>query len=517
MRPMNSAKVCATRDAAVEVLDHARHDFTWFAEHFLTIQTKAGQAAPLRLNRAQQYIHEQIEAQKRETGKVRVIIVKGRQQGCSTYVQARYFHRVMMNEGVQAFILTHQSESTKALFGMTERFYGNLPPPFMPRIGKRNQRELQFDRLNSGYRVGTAGNDTVGRGTTFQLFHGSEVGHWQERNAAELVAGILQAVPDAPGTEIILESTANGVGNFFHSQTQQALRSESDFRVIFVPWYWQPEYRRDAGSDFAPTDEEEELKRHFELSNDQLAWRRNKIREMTTNLVNGEQRFHQEYPNTLQEAFVVSGDGGLISPRVVLKARKTEAQTTGPLIVGVDPSRGGDRFAVIRRQGRRLFNPETHVGDIDLRRAEAICLKILTDENPQRMFIDAAAGYLVDRLRDLGFGHIVTPVEFGATALAPERYANRRAEMWGEMAHWLQDSELPVDIPDSDELHTDLCAPRYSFDTKDRLKLEPKDRMKQRGLPSPDLGDAAALTFAEPVYDPGAPGQSFEPEPEPDH
>ncbi len=195
----------------------------------------------------------------------------------------------MMNEGVQAFIRTHQSESTKALFGMTERFYEHLPPPFVPCICKRNQRELQFDRLNSGYRVGTAGNDTVGRGTTFQLFHGSEVGRWQERNAAELVAGILQAVPDAPGTEIILESTANGVGNFFHSQTLQALRGENDFHVIFVPWYWQPEYRRDAGSDFVPSDEEEELRRHFELTNEQLAWRRNKIREMSTNLVNGEQ------------------------------------------------------------------------------------------------------------------------------------------------------------------------------------------------------------------------------------
>src|SRR5712672_1072307 len=111
-----------------------------------------------------------------------------------------------------------------------------------------NAKELYFDKLDSGYRVGTAGTNGVGRSSTLQLFHGSEVAFWPY--AETHASGILQAISDAPGSESILESTANGIGNFFHRTWRDAEMGRSDFIAIFVPWYWQEEYRKEPPPDF---------------------------------------------------------------------------------------------------------------------------------------------------------------------------------------------------------------------------------------------------------------------------
>ena len=106
------------------------------------------------------------------------------------------------------------------LFEMTKRYYENLPQFVKPTIEKSNAKELKYSALDSGYKIGTAGNAEVGRGQTIQYFHGSEVGFW--KNAGKLTKGIMQAVPNADDTEVILESTANGVGNYYHLQWKAA-------------------------------------------------------------------------------------------------------------------------------------------------------------------------------------------------------------------------------------------------------------------------------------------------------
>jgi hypothetical protein len=147
-----------------------------------------------------------------------------------------------------------------------------------------------------------------------------------------------------------------------------------------------------------------------------------------------------------------------------------------------------------------MFKPECHTGEIKLGRAVQICKKILDEEKPERMFIDAGGGAdLVDRLHELGYERIVKAIPFGGSPLDPDKYKNKRAEMWGLMNAWLNDEGLDVDIPDHDGLHADLCAPQYSRNSNDVILLERKEKMKDRLGFSPDLGDAAALTFAEPV------------------
>lgn len=484
-----------------------KDDFPFYARNCLHIRTKEAGITSFLLNEAQQFIHGKLEEQIKNTGKVRAIILKGRQQGASTLIQGRYVHKTTHSKGVRAFILTHDGESTNALFEMTKRYYDLLPDFVKPSIEKSNAKELKFDQLDSGYKIGTAGNKSIGRGQTIQFFHGSEVAFWQ--NAGELTKGVLQAVPDADGTEIILESTANGLNNYFHQQWKMAEKGESEFQAIFVPWFWQSEYQKKCPEDFKLTDYEEELKSCYKLTNEQLFWRRRKTSELSADGVDGDKAFKQEYPMNAAEAFqITSGMDTLINADQCMKARVNEFNGNGPHVVGVDPSRGGDRFAIMNRQGRKMWGMKAYQGaECDkLGKNVAICKAILdaidpvSGKKPDKMFVDFGSGAdIVDRLHELGYEDRVKSVHFGSTPLDPVKYKNKRNELWGEMADWLNDESMPVDIPDSDELQADICASPYTRDSNDRRVLLSKDKIKAEFGFSPDFGDAGGLTFAEPV------------------
>jgi hypothetical protein len=473
-----------------------KDDFLHYAKKCLKIRTKPGTLEPLILNRAQQYIHERIETQRGQTGKVRALILKGRQQGCSTYVGARYYHRTSHSFGLQTFILTHALDATANLYKMAQRYYQNTPLPVRPQVSTNNSRELIFGLLDSGYKIGTAENKAVGRSSTIQLFHGSEVGFWS--NAEEHAKGILQAVPDSAGTEVILESTANGIGNYFHQMWQKAEAGLSEYTAIFVPWYWQEEYVKPPLKDFIPNPEEIELVELYGLTPAQLTWRRNKIIEFSISGVDGEKAFMQEYPCNSQEAFQLTGEDSYLESFLVMKARRGSAQRIGPLIIGCDPARfGDDRTSIIRRQGRIAYGLESYAKK-DTMEVVGILHNIIEKENPARVCIDVGglgAG-IVDRLKELGHGDVIAAINAGAKPLDADKYYNKRAEMWGLLKQWLLDE--PCQIPDNDSLHADLCGLKYKFDSNSRLRMESKDDAKKRGVRSPDEADALCLTFSLP-------------------
>jgi hypothetical protein len=481
----------------LEIRKKLKIDFAHYASKCLKIRTKEGAVEPFTLNKAQLYIHERLEEQKAKTGKVRAIILKGRQQGCSTYIEGRLYHRVTHSFGIRAFILTHDQEATNNLFEMAQRYHEYCPQLVRPETTASNAKELNFGALDSGYKVGTAGNKAVGRSSTVQLFHGSEVAFWP--HAEEHAKGILQAVPDLPGTEVILESTANGLGNFYHQQWQKAERDETEYQAVFVPWYWQDEYQKDTPEDFKLTDDEKAIKEQYKLSDAQLYWRRNKIAELSVNGIDGEKAFKQEYPCTAAEAFQTTGEDCFITPDLVMTARKGVAEQYGAKVIGVDPARfGDDRTSIIRRQGRVAYQLESYAKKDTMEVAGLVHL-IIENEKPDRVFIDVGglgAG-VVDRLNEMGYRKIITAVNSGERPLDAKSYFNKRAEMWGLMKAWLK--EHPVQIPDTDTLHADLCAPTYKYDSNTRIQLEKKEGIKKRGLKSPDEADALALTFAFPV------------------
>jgi hypothetical protein len=476
---------------------YLRDNMPYYAAEFLYIRTKSGEITPFVLNTAQKHIHESIEKQKTETGKVRALILKGRQQGCSTYVGARFYHHTTHYRGIRTFILTHEQEATQNLFNMVERYHQYMHPNLKPSTGASNRKELIFDGLDSGYRLGTAGTKGVGRSATIQLFHGSEVAFWP--HADTHVAGILQAVPDKAGTEVILESTANGLGNYFHQTWQQAEVGANDYIPIFIPWYWQDEYRTPLPADFELTEEEEKFKRIYSLKDEQILWRRKKIIELKDPLL-----FKQEYPSNPDEAFQTTGIESFISSEDVLTARRQpQYKTQATIVAGFDPAReGDDRDAFIYRQGLNAYGLE-YKDFKTFPEKVAYCIGKLKLNDPYiaMLFIDYGGGgwEIGGLLREAGFGDRIKIINFGTKAMRDDSYFNKRAEMYGELKKWITDENEIPSIPDDDALHADLTAASYSYDSKTRLKLERKAEIKKRFLRSPDGADALALTFAFPV------------------
>jgi hypothetical protein len=468
-------------------------DFEVFAPSLLKIKDKSGKIVPFKFNRAQLYAHKRIEEQKRKTGMVRAVLLKGRQQGLSTYSAGRGFWLTSTTPGFGTFILSHEQKATDNLFGMVQRYVEHYPKPMLPTLGAANAKELRFSGIDSGYKVATAGNRGAGRSSTAQFLHWSEVAY--SPAAHEHMAGIMQTIPSVPGTEIIFESTANGVGDVFHHVWQKGEVGEGNWQSIFIPWFWQAEYR--AVPRGKPNEEDAEYGDQYDLDEHQLQWRRDKIDEM-----GGDVRlFQREYPASPAEAFSVSDDASLILSENVLKARKRkDAKTTGSVVIGVDPARfGPDRTVIVVRQGRVAEVVASVKGQDTMATAGAV-VKAIQEYHPTMVFIDEGgigAG-VVDRLHELGFEKTVIGVNFGSSAIESDNYANRRAEMWCKMRDWLNAGN--VQIPDDDVMEADLCGLRYSYDSHGRYVLESKDAAKKRGIRSPDIGDALALTWAMPVF-----------------
>jgi len=471
-------------------------DLPFFSKNCLKIRTVDARIAPFIFNREQIFLHTRLEAQKKRKGMVRAIILKGRQQGISTYVAARFYQQLNFKEAMRVYILAHELKASDNLFDIVDRYHKHTPVAVKHELETSNAKELLFRGMDSGYTVGTAGSKGTGRSATTQLFHGSEIGYWP--NAQEHAAGIMQTVHRVAGTEIILESTANGVGNMFHKMVMNAIRGVGDYEFIFIPWYWHEEYRITPPKDFSLTSEEKEYKTTYKLNNAQMYWRRLKNIDL-----GDEWLFKREYPANVNEAFETSAEDVFIPSSLVLKARRQESFFhKGPLLFGIDPARFGDNdTGFIHRIGREVTKLKKFSQKDEMELAGLIALEI-NEYHPFRVFIDVVniGSGVIDRLRELGYGRLICAVNGAENAIKKERYVNKRAEMWGEMKLWLKDG--PVRIPDSDELMSDLISPKRSYDSNSRLKIESKVDMRGRGVPSPDLGDAMAMTFAEPVaYD----------------
>ena len=280
-------------------------DFELFSKEQIKILTKDSSMGfiPFEFNEAQKIVNKKIDEQLKRTGRVRAIVLKGRQMGLSTFAVARVFWKSYFNAHNKSVVMAHDSATSDSLFNMSRNTISNMPEEYRPTFKKSNAKEIMFEHNESGYRLYTAGSPEAGRGTTPTIAHLSEVAFWTHDE--KILAGLFQGISEANGTEVILESTANGVGNEFHRLWKGAVNGENDYVPIFVPWYLMPEYRRTVlePEEFQETltENEQKLQALHGLDIEQLYWRRLKVAE------GGLSKFKQEYPCTPEEAFQVSG------------------------------------------------------------------------------------------------------------------------------------------------------------------------------------------------------------------
>ena len=304
-----------------------------FILHFLKIRDKDGNVIPLRLNKPQQRLYDTIRQQWKAGKPVRIIILKARQMGFSTLTEAIIFWLAITAFNVECMIVAHTSEATQNLFKMSKRFYDYLPEQIKPLQKASNGQELVFSRparykgtekgLNSRIRCATAGGEGVGRSSTLTAAHLSEFAFWPDPKLDTLI-GLMQAVPDRPGTLVIIESTANGYEEF-KKQWDKAVAAQAEGRDGFIPvffaWYEMDEYRREVPPGFTRTPEEEELAQTFGLDDAQLAWRRWCIDNNCGGDLN---KFHQEYPATPDEAFIATGACAFNKSVLVMRRRQVQ-------------------------------------------------------------------------------------------------------------------------------------------------------------------------------------------------
>ena len=277
-----------------------------------------------------------------------------------------------------------------------------------------------------------------------------------------------------------------------------AMAGEGIFELTFIPWYWQDEYRAPSQPDFELTDEEFDIKDSYQLDDQQIQWRRNKI-AFFKSTGKGEAQFKQEYPFTVAEAFQASGNRLFDADKVAVARKSKIVDKLAPLILGVDPGPINDRTAIAWRRGRELMKIERFMGLNQMALAGKLAQRI-DRYDVAKVFIDVAEGRgCVDRLKELGYGDIAIGIPFAMSPTDDELYVNKRAEMAGELKEWIED-ETGVSIPDEDEFQVELgVIPEFKTTSNGKRQLVPKDEIKKSYGRSPDLVDAVMLTFAQPV------------------
>lgn len=474
------------RELERRLLAEYRIDFRLFAYYCLKIRTKSDGIVPFELNSVQLDLLDKFYEQMRLKGRVRFIVLKARQMGLSTFIEALLYWWTIYHQGVKSLVLTHKDSATKELFEMTRRYHDRTPVEFKPKAHRDSTNELAFAEMDSAIKTATAGSKNVGHGSTIQCLHWSEVS--RSNNQAEMTAGVMQTVPTGEGSMIFLESTANGFGDYFHQTWEGAMRGENEFTPVFYPWNAMQEYRAPAeGVEFSK--EEREYQALYGLDDEQLAWRQAKIKQFEGTPERKLALFREQYPITAEEAFQ-SSDNSFISADAVMIARQASYEGIGAIVAAVDPARKGrDSTGFVIRQGRKVLKmlrwkyPDTMT-------IATRCAAMMEEFKVDALFVDVVglgAG-VYDRLVQLGYGGRVFEAVASARADKADTYANKRAEMYDRMNAWLM---AGADIPDSDLLQSDLLMLGYEYDSNDRIKLQSKKNFDR----SPDLADALAMTF----------------------
>ncbi len=309
-------------------------DYLYYAPRCHKITNKAGQLVAFNLNESQLYVHGLLQKELERKGYVRAIMLKCRQWGGSTFVESWFYHKISYRKGKRAVIMTEADLSRDNLFNMVKTFHENAPKQVRPQTRASNEKALIFDTpkgwpvkgLGSRYDVKTC-ESKGGLGITTHYIHLSEYAFFKD-NALNTVAGLLESVPSEypaiMGTQIIMESTANGVGGIFYntwkeSERQEAKGKDPDYLRIFIPWFYHSAYSIDINEqqiqeikDTLDEDEtwllKQELPSGAMVSYKQLAWRRWKISTMSAPMgYTKEEYFRQWYPATSEEAFIYSG------------------------------------------------------------------------------------------------------------------------------------------------------------------------------------------------------------------
>jgi hypothetical protein len=308
------------------------------AEKLLVVRTREGTPQKLKANEVQKAFE-----QRRGT---RNIVLKARQMGLTTWVAARFFLKTITRPGTLTLEVAHTQEAAEDIFRMVHRFVDWLPDNLRNgplRTSRANVRQIVFPKIDAQYRVVSAADRNAGRGLTVQNLHCSELARWPG-DASETLAGLRAAM--APGAELILESTPQGVGGCFHEEWVKA--GETGTVRHFFPWWMERRYRSEAVDPVSLTEEERGLMEEQGLKPEQIGYRR-RIRADFRGLT------AQEYAENEESCFLASGESvfelAAVEARLQTAPEPAERRKNGELEIWLPPVKGKEYLVSVDPAG----------------------------------------------------------------------------------------------------------------------------------------------------------------------
>lgn len=436
-------------------------DPRFYIERFLWIRDKRSKLTRLRLKPAQERLLEVMREEHAAGRPVRIVVLKARQLGFSTIIEACFFQDAATRPMVRTMIIAHVEDATANLFRMNKLFFDHLPEALRPMRKSSNAQEIVFENptkdegekarnpgLMSSIRCVTAGGKGIGRSDTLTNVHASEAAFWPRMN--ETLDGLLQAVPDDRDTAVVIETTPNGF-NAFKTFWDDAVSGRNGFRPVFFPWFEEPGYRKAVPPGTEWTAEEEKLREAYGLDDEQLSWRRWCI---ASNLRGDEEKFRQEYPSCPEEAFLMSGRPYFDNASVLLRLQAAPpAIARGRFVFGEgadlrptdwrwqdDPD--GEVLLWERpKEGRPYVIGADTAGDGSDRFAAVAVDNVDGAQRAQLLYDGGSELYFAQQLYCLGhyFGGALIGVEINFST-----YPERKLEEWGYPRLYVR--EKPDDV-----------------------------------------------------------------------
>ena len=300
-------------------------DHRKFCEQSLIVETEACELVPMILSPGQLRLRAAIAKQRAAGRPVRIIYLKSRRIQATTGTAAEFFRDTAFRPGAHTVVLAHDLPSSEKIFNIYKRFHKRYKPfahiialPPSRVLRDRILFEYDGDPESSWIQVHTAGNENFGRSFRITNLHFSEYPYYA--NAAASRASAMAAVTRTPDTTVVIEGTAKTIGDDFHHLWQEAIDSgvPCEWEGIFMAWWEHPDNHMKVPvslEKFANevTTEERGLMGQFNLSYEQLAWRRYVI----LNEFRGDmQAFHREHPATPEEAFTAASRNRFSIPHI---------------------------------------------------------------------------------------------------------------------------------------------------------------------------------------------------------
>ena len=320
----------------------------WIGRGSCRIKNRTGQLVPLRPNNMQKRMFQRLLDLAATGQPIRIIILKARKHGCSTFWQALFFFLAQYTPQCSGRTIAHTIDATHDIFAISKRIARNLQEGPVPEVARAGACVWKHD---SDLTLRTAGGEHVSSGATIDLLHLSELAKWPggTPEVQAQLASVMQSVPKTRTSIIIVESTANmlDVSGQFRTMWAAAKLPESGMTPLFSPWFEDEDYRL-KGKQVENLDAyEQSLVDRFQLTHEQLAWRR---RVIATEFSGDERYFRQEFPATEEEAF--QAPTGLIYPMLTRQVHGTQRPVEelvaagGQLFRGIDFG-GSDPFVCL--------------------------------------------------------------------------------------------------------------------------------------------------------------------------